>query len=151
MHPNKIKLNPTYKIFISEGYFDWKNALSRFKLHETSKLHLDSTYVINQQSRPTIAAQLLSSTKKQQEQRRQAFSIQISCIMYLLRQGLALRGHSDEDSNLIQLLRLRSIDCIYLKEWIHYRKYLSHDIINEICKEIYLTIIRDIVKEVSEI
>jgi hypothetical protein len=71
--------------------------------------------------------------------------------MYLLRQGLALRGHSDEDSNLIQLLRLRSIDCIYLKEWIHYRKYLSHDIINEICKEIYLTIIRDIVKEVSEI
>ncbi|CAF3070602.1 unnamed protein product [Rotaria sp. Silwood2] len=67
LHPNEMKLNPTYKIFISEGYCDWKNALPRFKLHETSKLHLDSTYVINQQSRPTIAAQLISSTKRQQE------------------------------------------------------------------------------------
>ena len=68
--------------------------------------------------------------------------------MYLLRQGLALRGHSDENSNLIQLLKLRRIDNSFLKEWIHDKKYSSHDIVNEICKEIYLTIVRDIVKEV---
>ncbi|CAF1412565.1 unnamed protein product, partial [Adineta steineri] len=75
----------------------------------------------------------------------------ISSIMYLLRQGLALRGQSDENCNLIQLVKLRSIDQDCLKDWIDNKKYLSHDIVNEIYKEIYLTIIRDIVKEVCEI
>ncbi|CAF2141050.1 unnamed protein product [Rotaria magnacalcarata] len=69
--------------------------------------------------------------------------------MYLLRQGLALRGHDEENSNLIQLLKLRSGDSEYLNEWLKNKKYFSHDIINEICKEIYLVIIRDIVTEVS--
>jgi len=72
-----------------------KIALSIFKLHETSKLHLDSIYVVNQQAKATITVQLISATKRQQEQRRQTLSIQISCIIYLLRQGLVLRGHSD--------------------------------------------------------
>ncbi len=63
--------------------------------------------------------------------------------MFLLRQGLALRWHSDENSNLIQLIRLRSIDNIFLKQWIDEKKNLSHDIVNELCKKIYLTIIRD--------
>ncbi|CAF0765795.1 unnamed protein product [Adineta steineri] len=146
-----MKLNPTHKIFISEGCNDWKNAFSRFKLDQTSKLHLNSTYVMNQELRATVVLQLLSSTKKHQEQRRQAFFIKISSIMYLLRQGLALRGQSDENCNLIQLVKLRSIDQDCLKDWIDNKKYLSHDIVNEIYKEIYLTIIRDIVKEVCEI
>ncbi|CAF3991943.1 unnamed protein product [Rotaria sordida] len=148
IHPTKTKLFPHHVTFIVNGYCDWKNAISRFKLHEKTKLHLDSIYVVNQQMKPNIAIQLTSATKKQQEQRRQSLSIQISCIIYLLRQGLALRGHDDENSNLIQLLKLRSADNEYLNEWIKNRKYFSHDIVNEICKEIYLTIIRDIVKEV---
>ncbi|CAF1484841.1 unnamed protein product [Rotaria sordida] len=149
IHPTKTKLFPHHVTFIVNGYCDWKNAISRFKLHEKTKLHLDSIYVVNQQMKPNIAIQLTSATKKQQEQRRQSLSIQISCIIYLLRQGLALRGHDDENSNLIQLLKLRSADNEYLNEWIKNRKYFSHDIVNEICKEIYLTIIRDIVKEIS--
>ncbi|CAF3885704.1 unnamed protein product, partial [Rotaria sp. Silwood1] len=148
IHPTKAKLVPPHVTFIVNGYCDWKNAISRFKLHEKTKLHLDSIYVINQQMKPNIAIQLASATKKQQEQRRQCLSIQISCIIYLLRQGLALRGNKDENSNLIQLLKLRSADHEYLNEWMQNKKYLSHDVVNEICKEIYLIIIRDIVKEV---
>ena len=68
--------------------------------------------------------------------------------MYLLRQGLALRGHCDIDSNLVQLVKLQSCDHEFLNEWIDDRKYLSHDVINELCREIYLFIIRDIVREV---
>ena len=59
-----------------------------------------------------------------------------------------LRGYLDENSNLIQLLKLRNIDNNFLKQWIYEKKYLSCDIINELCKEINLIIIRDIVKEV---
>lgn len=145
-----MKLNPTQNSFIVIGFSDWKNALSRFKIHESSRFHHDSVYVISQQSKSPITTQLFSTMKRQQEQRRAAFSIQISCIVYLLRQGLALRGHIDEESNLIQLLKLRCDDNNFLQEWIDEKRYLSHDIVNEICKEIYLAIIRDVVKEVFE-
>ncbi|CAF4313039.1 unnamed protein product [Rotaria sp. Silwood2] len=108
-------------------------------------MHATSIYVVGQQTKRTVTAQLISATKRQQEQRRKALSIQISCIVYLLRQGIALRGHSDIESNLVQLLKFRSIDNDFLKEWINDKKYLSRDIINELRKEIYLLIIRDII------
>ncbi len=149
IHPNKTKLNPTYRSFITDGFCDWKNARTRFKYHESSKIHSDSIYVVNQQTKPTVIAQLISTTKRQQEQHQKSLLIQISSLIYLLRQGLALRGHSDVESNLVQLLKLRSIDNNFLNEWINNKKYMSHDIINELCREIYLFIIRDIVKEVS--
>ncbi|CAF1244084.1 unnamed protein product [Didymodactylos carnosus] len=93
---------------------------------------------------------MASSVQRQQEQRRRMLLMEITSIIYLLRQGLALRGHVDEESNLIQLLKLRSIDDSDLQDWINDKKYLSHDIVNEITKEISLTIVRDIVKQISK-
>ena len=52
--------------------------------------------------------------------------------MFLLRQGLALRGHSDENGLLIQLLKLLSIDNNFLKQWNDEKRSLPHDIINEL-------------------
>ncbi|CAF4927412.1 unnamed protein product, partial [Rotaria magnacalcarata] len=39
IHPNKTKFNPTYRSFITDGFCDWKNARTRFKYHESSKIH----------------------------------------------------------------------------------------------------------------
>jgi len=57
-----------------------------------------------------------------------------SSILHLTRQGLALRGHTDENSNLQQLLILKSEDCSELKNWLCRTKYkwISYDIQNEI-------------------
>ena len=55
----------------------------------------------------------------------------LSTLRYLVRQGLAIRGHHDDDGNLIQLLNCRSEDVTSLRSWMLDRKYLSHDIINE--------------------
>ena len=38
-----------------------------------------------------------------------------STLQYLARQGLAIRGHTDENSNYYKLLELRSNECIVLK------------------------------------
>ena len=47
----------------------------------------------------------------------------IETIQFLGRQGLALRGdESDENSNFMQLLKLRSKDFLKLKEWCWKRK-----------------------------
>ena len=47
-------------------------------------------------------------------------------------QGLAIRGHREEDSNLVQLLKCRSEDIHGLESWIKDGRYLSHDIVNEL-------------------
>lgn len=43
---------------------------------------------------------------------------QLSSLRYLLRQGLALRGHDENEGNLVQLLLLRTEDCAGLKGWL---------------------------------
>ena len=49
----------------------------------------------------------------------------------LLLQSLPIRGHTDQEGNLMHLLRLRSDDNPRIKQWIKDSKYLSVDIINE--------------------
>ena len=44
---------------------------------------------------------------------------------------MPIRGHFEENSNLMQLLQCRSEDSDDLKSWILRKKYLSHEIINE--------------------
>jgi hypothetical protein len=56
-----------------------------------------------------------------------------------------------DEGNLIQLLKLREADVDGLSSWIQNGNYLSHDIINEICQIISLSITRDLVKEVKNI
>jgi hypothetical protein len=74
----------------------------------------------------------------------------ISSLLYLSRQGLAIRGHVDINSNIQQLLILRAEDVPELKSWLLRTKYkwLSHDIQNEILsllsKEVQLNLISEI-------
>ncbi|CAF1145164.1 unnamed protein product [Didymodactylos carnosus] len=76
---------------------------------------------------------------------------QISSIKYLLRQGLLLRVHDEQESNLIQLMKLRSQDINGLKDWLNDKKYLSRDIVNELAKEILPKIIRDISQQILNV
>ena len=61
---------------------------------------------------------------------------------YLLRQGLAIRGHKDKDGNLLQLLMLRSSDCHELKNWIKERQNFSPVILNEWIALVGLSVLR---------
>lgn len=72
----------------------------------------------------------------------------ISSIIFLIRQGLALRGHTEQESNLTQLLIARSADVPGLKEFVNDCRYLSHDIVNELVEDIALTILRNKLQQV---
>ena len=61
----------------------------------------------------------------------QVFMKELSSLWMLLCQGLSIRGHTEQEGNLMQLLYLRSDDDPRLKEWIKDSKYLSVDIVNE--------------------
>ena len=78
-----------------------------------------------------MATQLSAQILQQQCFHRKMLLKVLSTLRYLVRQGLAIRGHHDDDGNLIQLLNCRSEDITSLRSWMLDRKYLSHDIINE--------------------
>lgn len=70
----------------------------------------------------------------------------LTCIHFLCRQGLALRGNKDEsDSNLHQLLLMKARDDATLREWLKRKEnvYTSPDIQHEIVKLMGLQILRD--------
>ena len=73
---------------------------------------------------------------------------QISSLKYLLRQGLAVRGH-DLEGNLLQLLKLRSSDCTELTTWIRERRYFSPVILNEQISLMRLTVLRGLLNDIK--
>ena len=78
----------------------------------------------------------------------------LSCLRYLCRQGLPLRGHSnqEEDSNYIQLIRLIGESDQKLNVWLKKRteKYTSGEIQNELLKVITLHALRKVVSYIQE-
>ena len=75
--------------------------------------------------------ELLNSCHKQEKEvARDMLQIILSSVRFLARQGLALRGNnSDAESNLLQLLKLRSEECPQLCTWLQRErlKYTSHE------------------------
>ena len=70
---------------------------------------------------------------------------------YLARQGIPIRGDEDEDSNFIQILKLRAKDDSVLESWLKDKvQYTSHDVQNEIIALMANEIIRDLVGEIGE-
>ena len=72
---------------------------------------------------------------------------QLSSLKYLLRQGMAIRGHSEMEGNLIQLLLLRSDDIPELRTWVGDKKYFSPEIQNEQITLMGLSVLRELLSE----
>ena len=71
---------------------------------------------------------------------------------FLARQGIALRGDGNEnDSNFIQLLKLRGLDDPRVEAWLQRKtnKHISHDIQNELLKVMALSVLREIASSIA--
>ena len=69
------------------------------------------------QGKPYLPQYFSSQLAQLQETRRNALLCQLSGSRFLLRQGLAIRGHSEMEGNLRQLLRMYSSFCD-MKAWL---------------------------------
>ena len=67
-------------------------------------------------------------------------------VKFLARQGIALQGHNDEESNFIQLRKLCANDSKEMSRWLDKRgdKYLSPDIQNEVIQLMSSSILQEI-------
>ena len=69
-----------------------------------------------------VSIMLAEGNRAQQERRRKTLLKQFSSLKFLLRQGLAVRGHIEGEGNLLQLLVLRSEDDQELLSWLKDKK-----------------------------
>ncbi|XP_035985290.1 zinc finger MYM-type protein 1-like isoform X2 [Fundulus heteroclitus] len=131
--------------FITSGFKNWKKAFEKFKAHENSHTHHHAVSVTAQESHP-INAQLSSALATQQGDNRHCLEKIVSSIKYLARQGQALRGHDDDDSNLYQLLKNLAEDDALLAKWLlrSQKEYLSPQIQNEILCSMSNSIVSEI-------
>ena len=135
--------------FVVAGFDNWKKALEKCKQHSTSDLHkwpLLSIELMQQEDiQPSISRQAATLHKSQQ----QMLIMQLSSLKYLLRQGMAVRGHEEMEGNLMQLLKLRSDDCSELITWIKERKYFSPQILNEQISLMGLSVLTGLLSDIK--
>ena len=83
-----------------------------FDKHVKLAMHREAVLKINSLCLPNVATQLSSQV------RRQMLMVTFASLRFLLRQGLAVRGHNDLESNLLQLLLLQTETIPGLKPYI---------------------------------
>ena len=104
----------------------------QFRKHASSSCHRESVMKLDQMRFPGVDAQHSKQLKsEQQQQHRRILMIQLHSMCFLLCQGLAVRGHDQEEGNLFQLLKLHSADHGELNSWLKDKNYLSSEIMNE--------------------
>ena len=84
------------------GFTNWKKATERFKRHESSQAHSEAFMKVT--SEVNLACMLDAAHKDLQLTRQRMLLKQLSSLKYLLRQGLAIRGHSEMEGNLRMIM-----------------------------------------------
>ena len=105
-----------------------KKALEKFSIHDASACHMEATMIWSSVNRPTITQQISREAGKILADLRSCLLKQLSAMKFLLRQGIALRGHCEEEGNLPQLRNAWAEGSTTLKRWIDEGRYMSHDI-----------------------
>ena len=148
---NMIKFIKTgEKAFTQNGFQKWRKAIEKFKAHETSHTHKEAMMKWSARYKPTIAAELSSQLLKLQQLRREGLLMQLRAILFLTRQGIAIRGHTESEGNLYQLLKMWSINSDAIKNWLSENRYTSHQFVNEVIDIMGLSVLRSVLKRMKE-
>jgi hypothetical protein len=139
-------------VFLKTGFRNWKKGPQKFREHQSTACHTFSIMQIEQQKKSQpILSQLSNEQMIKQKEARQCLLTIFTTIRFLARQGLAIRGHTDNNSNFLQLLQLRQADINVLGPWMQKKcDFTSPTIQNEILslfgQEIVRTLAGNILK-----
>ena len=136
--------------FTRKGFDNWKKATEKCGKHEKSQTHREAFFKFQALQQPSISAQINMQHADEQVKRREALLKQLSSLKYLVRQGTSIRGHTDDEGNLIELLKCRSEDVPVLTDWLKHSSYKSHDIINELIQLMAHEVLRTLLHDVRE-
>lgn len=153
-HLNMLKCSKRDNTFISDGFSNWKHALDKFRTHERSECHRESLEKLNIVNNGTnVHSQLSAANKKEMIAAREALKVIFTTLRYLARQGSAIRGHDEDESNFYQLLLTLSEESEPLLKWLNRPekyKWISPAIQNEILEILALQVLRNILKNIQK-
>ena len=98
--------------YISTGYKNWKEATTKFSMHESSRCHKDAMFkIVSLPATTCDIGETLSQKHRDEKSNQQCFLKILSNHKLLSRQGLPFCGGSDDsDTNFLQLIKLQEID-----------------------------------------
>ncbi|CAI6362872.1 unnamed protein product [Macrosiphum euphorbiae] len=153
-------LNTSEDIFKKIGFNNWKKLSDKLEKHSNCKSHCSSIekYTQYKQSKihGNVHTQLSDQFKTDILNNQMYIQKIIDIILYLARQGLALRGHNEkqESSNKGNFLELCELFCKFDNNFnVKYHAYLSytsHDIQNEILNIVSNSTIKVITNEIRK-
>ena len=140
--------NRTERAFTMDGFDNWKKAKQKFREHECSHSHKQALLSHQTSLKGSVASLLSNSLCKDQADHRTMLMKLLSSLKLLLRQGSAIRGHTEEEGNLYQVLKCRSEDVPGLEAWLKKGDYRSHDIVNELIELMYMQLLRKLLAQI---
>lgn len=115
------------------GFNAWKRATESYKIHQKSELHRQSSLALINAKCTPVSSYLSAAVEKEQKAARIAYIEVISLLKVHALQGLALRGHHEQDGNLCAFLEERARNVPELRNFLQKRNnFLSHDMQNEL-------------------
>ena len=127
----------------------------KFAIHASSKCHKEA--VLKMVTLPSlmknVAESLSTKVTREKLERRQCFLKVLWSVRFLALQCLPFRGHGDHesDSNILQLMKLRSEDDSRIVGWLERKtsKYTAPDMQTEILKTMALQVLRQVVESIQ--
>ena len=139
------------KAFAETGFQNWRKAIDKFRAHEGSHFHREAKLKWMAREQPTIEAQLSSHLAQLQLIRRNGLLSQLRAIVYLTRQGIAVRGHTELDGNLYHLMQMWSEGNEVVKLWLRENRYTSHQAVNELIEILGKNVLRNLLKKITDV
>ena len=134
--------------FTVKGFDNFKKVVEKFEIHEKSASHMEAKMKWSCLNNPSIKEQVSIQAAQVLSTRRAGILKQLEAMNFLLRQGIALQGHSEE-GNLPQLLTTSASDNPVVKCWLEEGKYMSHDIANELTTSMGQKVLRQLLEKIK--
>lgn len=146
------RITKSSNAFTTVGFSNWKKACEAFKDHEKSHAHRLSIVKFGAIIKgENVFVKVNDQYAAERKVATECLYRICTTLRYLCRQGLALRGHTDGESNFRQLLKLRSDDSQDLQHWLQRKtKWTSVDIQEEIVTLMAHELVRTFSTEVRE-
>ncbi len=126
-----------------------KNVKTSRRTNDVTLRSLNVAHHVHPFLPKSINAQLSSVLATAQEEARSNLQNILGSVKYLAQQGLALRGHGNEEGNFHYLLLLKAEDDPALGHWLKWNhSYTSPVVQNEMLSLMSNTIIRNIAEEI---
>ena len=136
-----------------KGFCNWKKGTQKLGEHEKSEAHIHACVEKVKRgkvSKNDIDFQLGSKYAENQRLRRQGLIAHLNTLKTLLRQGVAIRGANDEESNIVQFNKDKAKHEPGLQLLLKEGTYMSHAVLQEQEKLLVLEARRRLLAEIRE-